>query len=212
MKYINARRLRELLISGSRWLAKHSDILDTLNVYPVPDGDTGTNMSMTVKEIEKSLKNIDKNINIDEIAEIVSEAVMLGARGNSGTILSQIVHGFLKGMLGKERIYAEDIAAAIEEARKSAYSAVTTPVEGTILTIIRRLAEESAEFCKKESDLVKMMGYLKKVAADEVEKTQETLPKLKEAGVVDAGAKGFYYFLEGFERIVKDELVAEEME
>lgn len=212
MKYINARRLRELLVSGSRWLAKHSDILDTLNVYPVPDGDTGTNMSMTVKEIEKSLKNIDKNINIDEIAEIVSEAVMLGARGNSGTILSQIVHGFLKGMLGKERIYAEDIAAAIEEARKSAYSAVTTPVEGTILTIIRRLAEESAEFCKKESDLVKMMGYLKKVAADEVEKTQETLPKLKEAGVVDAGAKGFYYFLEGFEKVVKDELVAEEME
>lgn len=212
MRYINARRLRELLISGSRWLSKHSEILDSLNVYPVPDGDTGTNMSMTVKEIEKTLLKGGKELSVDEISKVVSEAVMLGARGNSGTILSQIVYGFLKGLLGKERISVKDIASAIDEARKSAYNSVSSPVEGTILTVVRRLAEEAIIFSESNNDLIKMMEHLKKVAAAEVEKTQETLPKLKEAGVVDAGAKGFYYFLEGFEKVVKGEAIASAIE
>ncbi len=212
MKYINAKRLKRLLISGSRWLAKHSDILDELNVYPVPDGDTGTNMSMTVKSLEKSLKKIKEDSSIDEIVEIVSEAVLLGARGNSGTILSQIIQGFLKSMLGKDRIYAKDVAEAIIEAKDTAYAAVSNPVEGTILTVVRRAAEEAERFSKENDNLIEMLASIKKAVYSEVENTQNLLPKLKEAGVVDAGAKGFYYFIEGFEKILKDGSIADEIE
>ena len=212
MKYINAKRLRRLLISGSRWLAKHSDLLDELNVYPVPDGDTGTNMSMTVKSLEKSLKKIKEDSSIDEIVGVVSEAVLLGARGNSGTILSQIIQGFLKSMLGKERIYAKDVAEAIREAKETAYGSVTNPVEGTILTVVKRASEEAEKFIAEDDNLIEMLKRIKTGVHEEVENTQNLLPKLKEAGVVDAGAKGFYFFIEGFEKIIKDETIADEIE
>lgn len=212
MKYINAKRLRRLLISGSRWLTKHRDILDEMNVYPVPDGDTGTNMSMTVKSLEKSLKKIKEESSLDEIVEAVSEAVLLGARGNSGTILSQIIQGFLKSMLGKERIYAKDIAEAISFAKETAYRAVSNPVEGTILTVVRRAADEAEKFIENGENLIEMLKVIKLGVYEEVENTKNLLPKLKEAGVVDAGAKGFYYFIEGFEKILKDGNIGEDIE
>lgn len=214
IKYIDGKRLKRLLIAGSIWLVKHKDILNELNVYPVPDGDTGTNMSMTFKAIEDELAKVAKEENVSKIVHIVTEAALLGARGNSGTILSQILYGFLNAMMGKERIYAVDVAKALIAAKESAYKSVNIPVEGTILTIIRRVSEEALALVEsnKETDLETLIAHIRKVAEQEVEKTQETLPQLKEAGVVDAGAKGFYYVLEGFEKLIKDEAIVNDIE
>ncbi|MGM0508945.1 MAG: DegV family protein [Fusobacteriota bacterium] len=211
MKYIDAKRLKNLLISGSRWVLKHKEILNDLNVYPVPDGDTGTNMGMTLKAAEEELQD-SKMESIDEIVKVISDVLLLNARGNSGTILSQILTGFLKGILGKEKIYAMDVAIALDSAQKKAYDAVVEPVEGTILTVVRRVAEEAKVYAQKEQDLIKFLIHIKRVAKKEVEKTKETLPKLKEADVVDAGAMGFYYMLEGFERLIFDEEVLNDIE
>lgn len=209
IKYVDGRRLRGLLIAGSEWLVKHRELLDQLNVYPVPDGDTGTNMSMTFKAIEDELKKLaEDETDVDTIAKVVSEAAILGARGNSGTILSQIIYGFLKSLLGKERINAKDIAKALNDGREMAYSAVNVPVEGTILTIIRRVAEEAEKYSAENDDLVGLMEVIRKVAESEVEKTTDMLPKLKEAGVVDAGAKGLFFVFEGFEKFIKEGVIA----
>jgi len=212
MYYIDAKRLKNMLIAGSRWLLKHTELLNELNVYPVPDGDTGTNMSMTLKETEKELKKLGKDVNINEIVELVSETILLSARGNSGTILSQIISGFLDGLMDKEKVYVKDLAIGLDKAQKRAYAAVSNPVEGTILTVVRRVAEEAAIFAEKNDELVKFVEHIRKIAEIEVEKTQETLPKLKEAGVVDAGAKGFYFLLEGFEKLIRDGEIAQEIE
>lgn len=209
IKYVDGRRLKGLLIAGSEWLVRHRELLDQLNVYPVPDGDTGTNMSMTFKAIEDKLKTLDRaEENVDTIAKVVSEAAILGARGNSGTILSQIIYGFLKSLLGKDKIYAKDIAKALNEASNMAYNAVNIPVEGTILTIIRRVAEEAEKYVRDNEDLIGLMEVIRKVSESEVEKTIEMLPKLKEAGVVDAGAKGLFYVFEGFEKFIKEGVIA----
>ena len=159
-----------------------------------------------------SLKKIKEDSSIDEIVGVVSEAVLLGAIGNSGTILSQIIQGFLKSMLGKERIYAKDVAEAIREAKETAYGSVTNPVEGTILTVVKRASEEAEKFIAEDDNLIEMLKRIKTGVHEEVENTQNLLPKLKEAGVVDAGAKGFYFFIEGFEKIIKDETIADEIE
>ncbi|OQY10550.1 MAG: hypothetical protein B6I28_00860 [Fusobacteriia bacterium 4572_132] len=212
MYYIDAKRLKNMLIAGSRWLLRHTELLNELNVYPVPDGDTGTNMSMTLKETEKELKKMGKNVKINEIIEMVSETILLSARGNSGTILSQIISGFLDGIMDKEKVYVKDLAVGLQKAQERAYAAVSNPVEGTILTVVRRVAEEATVFAEKNDELVIFVEHIRKVAEIEVEKTQETLPKLKEAGVVDAGAKGFYFLLEGFEKLIRDGEIAQEIE
>ncbi|BDU49617.1 DegV family protein [Haliovirga abyssi] len=212
IKYINAIRLKKMLIAGSRWLVKHQDILNELNIYPVPDGDTGTNMSMTVKSIEEELNKFNEKQDMDSLINVVSETVLLGARGNSGTILSQIIHGFLKPLEGKEKIYAKDIAVSLDSAQKTAYEAVQEPVEGTILTVVRIVSEKANEFVKTNNDLIELLEYIKRIAEKEVENTKNLLPKLKEADVVDAGAKGFFYILEGFEKLIKDGIIIEEIE
>ena len=104
IKYIDAKRLRMLLIAGSKWLVMHEEILNELNVYPVPDGDTGSNMSMTISAVEKELNKVDEKSTMNEVSEAVEEAVLMGARGNSGTILSQIITGFLRGIGDKDRL------------------------------------------------------------------------------------------------------------
>ena len=125
IKYIDAKRLRMLLIAGSKWLVMHEEILNELNVYPVPDGDTGSNMSMTISAVEKELNRVDDKSTMNEVSEAVEEAVLMGARGNSGTILSQIITGFLKGIGDKDRLYADDVVTALDSAQDVAYRAVT---------------------------------------------------------------------------------------
>ncbi|MGL5543318.1 MAG: DAK2 domain-containing protein, partial [Fusobacteriaceae bacterium] len=120
IKFLNSVRLIKLLIAASRWLSKYSDVLNDLNVYPVPDGDTGTNMSMTLQAVENDLIKLNHEPKMDELVEIVSEAVLLGARGNSGTILSQILQGFLEGVRDKEEVTVDDVAKAFTMAKERA--------------------------------------------------------------------------------------------
>lgn len=208
IKYIDAKRLRRVLIGGGKWIQKHENYLNELNVYPVPDGDTGTNMSLTAKtmisEIEE--KTNDKS-SMSDIKEIVEDAVLLGARGNSGTILSQIITGFLNGIdENKKKLYPKDIAKALNSAKDLAYKAVDTPVEGTMLTVIRMISEKANEFCENEN-IEFFNDFIEKiveVANEAVELTPSLLPKLKEAGVVDSGGKGLYYFFVGMGKILTE--------
>lgn len=154
IKVLNSMRLTKLLIAASRWLSKYADVLNDLNVYPVPDGDTGTNMSMTLQAVENELVKLNHEPNMKELVEIVSEAILLGARGNSGTILSQIIQGFLSSIEDKEEITVDDVIKAFGTAKERAYQAVSEPVEGTMLTVIRRVAEEAAVYQGDKEDFI----------------------------------------------------------
>ena len=204
IKILNPVRLTKLFIAASRWLSKYADVLNDLNVYPVPDGDTGTNMSMTLQSVENALIGLQSEPNMEELVDIISEAVLLGARGNSGTILSQIIQGFLDAVREKEEIDIDTAARAFVSAKERAYKAVSQPVEGTILTVIRRVSEAAMAYDGPKDDFIPFLVNLKNTAADAVEDTPNLLPKLKEAGVVDAGGKGIFYVLEGFEKSVTD--------
>ena len=204
IKILNPVRLTKLFIAASRWLSKYADVLNDLNVYPVPDGDTGTNMSMTLQSVENALIGLQSEPNMEELVDIISEAVLLGARGNSGTILSQIIQGFLDAVRDKEEIDIEAAAKAFVSAKERAYKAVSQPVEGTILTVIRKVSEAAMAYDGPKDDFIPFLVNLKNAAADAVEDTPSLLPKLKEAGVVDAGGKGIFYVLEGFEKSVTD--------
>lgn len=212
IKVLNSMRLTKLLIAASRWLSKYADVLNDLNVYPVPDGDTGTNMSMTLQAVENELIKLNHEPNMKELVEIVSEAILLGARGNSGTILSQIIQGFLSSIEDKEEITVDDVIKAFGMAKERAYQAVSEPVEGTMLTVIRRVAEEAAAYQGNKDDFILFLVHLKNVAKEAVEETPNLLPKLKEAGVVDAGGKGIFYVLEGFEKSVTDPEMLKDLE
>ena len=212
IKVLNSMRLTKLLIAASRWLSKYADVLNDLNVYPVPDGDTGTNMSMTLQAVENELIKLNHEPKMKELVEIVSEAILLGARGNSGTILSQIIQGFLSSIGDKEEITVDDVIKAFGVAKERAYQAVSEPVEGTMLTVIRRVAEEAALYSGAKDDFILFLVYLKNVAKEAVEETPNLLPKLKEAGVVDAGGKGIFYVLEGFEKSVTDPEMLKDLE
>ena len=212
IKVLNSMRLTKLLIAASRWLSKYADVLNDLNVYPVPDGDTGTNMSMTLQAVENELIKLNHEPNMKELVEIVSEAILLGARGNSGTILSQIIQGFLSSIEDKEEITVDDVIKAFSMAKERAYQAVSEPVEGTMLTVIRRVAEEAAVYQGNKDDFILFLVHLKNVAKEAVEETPNLLPKLKEAGVVDAGGKGIFYVLEGFEKSVTDPEMLKDLE
>ena len=209
---LNAMRLTKLLIAASRWLSRHADILNDLNVYPVPDGDTGTNMSMTLQSVENQLIKLSYEPDMEELCDTVSEAILLGARGNSGTILSQIIQGFLDGIRDKEEATVEDTIVAFELAKEKAYKAVSNPVEGTMLTVIRKVAEGARNYTGDKSDFVPFLIHLKNVASEAVEETPKLLVKLKEAGVVDAGGKGIFYILEGFEKSISDPQMLEDLE
>ncbi len=207
IKTLTPVRLMKLFIAGSRWLSKYADVLNDLNVYPVPDGDTGTNMSMTLQAVENELVKLQEEPKMEELTEVIAEAVLLGARGNSGTILSQIVQGFLSVVSEKEEIDVETAKKAFVKAKEKAYMAVSQPVEGTMLTVIRKVAEAAENYQvegENEADFIPFLVHLKNVANEAVEDTPNLLPKLKEAGVVDAGGKGIFYVLEGFEKSVTD--------
>ena len=204
IKILTPLRLTKLFIAASRWLLKYADVLNDLNVYPVPDGDTGTNMSMTLQSVENALIGLQTEPKMEELVDIISEAVLLGARGNSGTILSQIIQGFLDEVRDTEEITIPKAARAFVSAKERAYMAVSQPVEGTILTVIRKVSEAAIAYECPKDNFIPFLVHLKNAAAEAVDDTPNLLPKLKEAGVVDAGGKGIFYVLEGFEKSVTD--------
>ena len=197
--------LKKMIFAGGALLEQNKKFVDSLNVFPVPDGDTGTNMSMTMKSAVKEVAAC-MNSNIDAICEAFSKGALRGARGNSGVILSQIIKGFCTEISMCKDITTKNLAKAIQEGSNIAYKAVTKPKEGTILTVIRVMAESAVEFAKKVSDIEQFMQMVLESGEDILKQTPKMLPVLQKAGVVDAGGRGLILMFTGFYKaIIGDE-------
>ena len=193
---INGNSLKNAIIHGINKLNENKDEINALNVFPVPDGDTGTNMTMTAHSAASKIENLETE-DIYAVAKEASGGALRGARGNSGVILSQLFRGFAKGLEGKTEVDTKGLSIAFVKAMEAAYKAVMKPKEGTILTIARALAESSIEISKKETDIKAMLNQMISAGHKMLEKTQFMLQELKDAGVVDAGGRGLLYVLEG---------------
>ncbi|MDL2211767.1 DAK2 domain-containing protein [Erysipelotrichaceae bacterium OttesenSCG-928-M19] len=196
MKRINGTEFKSMLISGGNNLYNHYPEVDTLNVFPVPDGDTGTNMNLTFTSGIKEISNLHTN-NIGEIAKAFSRGLLMGARGNSGVILSQIFKGISNDLDGKESVGSVEFAKAFYKGQKIAYKAVMRPVEGTILTVIRESSENTLKDVKHSFTIKEVMKKLVEHGNVSLENTPELLAVLKEVGVVDSGAFGLIKVFEG---------------
>ena len=196
IEYIDGPLLKEMFIGATKFLEKNKEMLNSLNVFPVPDGDTGTNMTLTMQSAIRALKTTGST-DIVELANMVSNGSLMGARGNSGVILSQILRGFSKALQGKDQIDTQVLADALDKGSKTAYKAVMKPIEGTILTVSRESAEHALSVCETETDIVVFLRDVINAGIRSLNHTPELLPVLKEAGVVDAGGKGFITILDG---------------
>ena len=210
MKYINGIMLKQMIISGANNLFNCYPEVDALNVFPVPDGDTGTNMNLTMSSGSKEIQNRTDE-GVYDIAKSFSRGLLMGARGNSGVILSQIFRGFAQSLEGKEKIYAIDLADALVRGKEVAYKAVMKPVEGTILTVIRESSDALRDKVTDKMEIEKAMSILIEEAKASLERTPELLPVLKEVGVVDSGGAGLLKVFEGFEKAVNGYVVEKSM-
>lgn len=203
---INGSLFREMVLSGANNLTNHMNYVNELNVFPVPDGDTGTNMSMTITAGAKELKNLNED-SIGKVAKILSRGLLMGARGNSGVILSQLFRGFSQSLEGKDNADIEELAHALQQGVKTAYKAVMRPVEGTILTVARESAEEAIKKYSEYTDVAGFYGMVLQEMQVSLDHTPELLPVLKEVGVVDSGGQGLLYIFEGFLKVLQGEPV-----
>ncbi len=195
--YIDGDLLLKMFKQGTFELNSNKGLVDSLNVFPVPDGDTGTNMSLTMNAaLTEVLKN--EYDSAAQVAKAISKGSLMGARGNSGVILSQIFRGFSKACEGKEKLSSIDLANAFKQASDTAYKAVMKPVEGTILTVIRKTSDKAMEYTEEEVPVHDLLKILIKTANETLDKTPEYLKVLKQAGVVDAGGKGLNCIIQGF--------------
>ncbi len=195
-KIVNGDLLREMIISGANNLFNHYPEIDALNVFPVPDGDTGTNMNLTMTSGCKEIENI-RNDNISEVAKLFSRGLLMGARGNSGVILSQIFRGFSKGLADLTEVSVDQFADGFVKGAEGAYKAVMKPTEGTILTVIRESSAALKEVSSTNLTITDALEILLEKAQVSLEHTPELLPVLKEVGVVDSGGAGLVRIIEG---------------
>ncbi|MDQ6644825.1 MAG: DAK2 domain-containing protein [Chloroflexota bacterium] len=198
--------LKKALLAGAAWLEEHREAINALNVFPVPDGDTGSNMSATMQAAIRGIVESNE-ISAGIIASKLAHGALMGARGNSGVILSQMLRGLAQGLENKKTFAAPDLAAALAEASRLAYRAVLKPVEGTILTVVRESAEAAKVSAERGDDLVGLMQEVVITARRSVAHTPDLLPTLKQAGVVDSGGQGFCTILEGVWRYIRGESV-----
>ncbi len=205
---INGSYYKNALISGANNIIRQKDEINSLNIFPVPDGDTGTNMSMTIEAAAKSLAECD-SVRIDEIAHEAASAMLKSARGNSGVILSLLFRGIANGLKGKSEADGKDIAAALKLGVETAYKAVMNPTEGTILTVARMSYEAGKIAAEVETDPVIVFSSVVSAANDALDRTPEMLPVLKKAGVVDAGGKGLCVIFEGMLSMLRDGVMVE---
>lgn len=196
MKVIDSTKLKEMFIGGCKNLQLHKAEVDALNVFPVPDGDTGTNMSLTIASAVKEIENVQGDCS--QILLDFSRGALKGARGNSGVILSQIIKGLARALCDEKTITTKEFAIALHSARDVAYSAVTKPKEGTVLTVIRFMAENAQPIASKNASFLTFFPALIAKGEEILKQTPEMLPVLKKAGVVDAGGQGLLYVFEGF--------------
>ena len=193
---IDGKKFRDIFVSGANNLQNHKDLVDKLNVFPVPDGDTGTNMSLTISYAIKELAKV-QNDNITDIGKALSKGSLMGARGNSGVILSQIIRGIAKSIEGKESLNVVDLANAFKNGSDTAYKAVIKPIEGTILTVVRESGEYAVSIAQEDMDMIEFLEAVVEKANESLNNTPELLKALKEAGVVDSGGKGLVLIYEG---------------
>ena len=216
LTYIDGIMLKKAFIGAVNFLEKNKEEVNSLNVFPVPDGDTGTNMHLTIKSAVNQVLKID-DTSVGKIALAASNGSLMGARGNSGVILSQLFRGFANALKGKDTADVMDIANAFKQAADTAYKAVMKPTEGTILTVARKAAEYGLEIAREETDIVVFLEKVIKRGNQVVNETPEMLPVLKEAGVVDAGGKGLMVILTGaynaitYKEAIEDELLKVEV-
>lgn len=197
---LSGKILRDAIISGANNIINNKESVDELNVFPVPDGDTGTNMSMTIRNAVAELNMLSDSVTVETVAQTVASAMLRGARGNSGVILSLLFRGLSKGLAGKHEATVEDYCNALKLGAEAAYKSVMKPTEGTILTVARVAAEKANDAqCK---DFPELFDVLTTAAKETLDQTPEMLPVLKKAGVVDAGGMGYYTILKGMASVI----------
>jgi len=203
MEYLNidGHHFYNMVVNASNKLENQKDFVNSLNVFPVPDGDTGTNMSMTLKSAVLEVSN-SKDSSIESISKQLARGALIGARGNSGVILSQIFRGIAKGLQGKKQVNSEEFANSLQEGAKSAYKAVMRPTEGTILTVIRVAGESAVKSSKK--DITELLQDVCSYSRTILNKTPDMLPVLKKAKVIDAGGMGLLIILQGMQEALRD--------
>ena len=212
---IKGSQLRDAFISGANRISNCRQQVDALNVFPVPDGDTGTNMSMTINAAKRELELLKDEPTVEQVSKKAASALLRGARGNSGVILSLLFRGFSKGLEGKETADAKDLANALGLGVSAAYKAVMKPTEGTILTVARLASEHAQQVAQQEEEVtaVQMWKEILSAAEDALAQTPEMLPVLKKAGVVDAGGQGFVEIWKGMLSVIEGgEIIASEEE
>jgi hypothetical protein len=195
MLAVDGQGLKRLVEAGLAWLRHHQAAINALNVFPVPDGDTGTNMLLTMQSAWAEINDLPEQ-NAGVVAQAVAHGALMGARGNSGVILSQLWRGFARSLHNKQTFAAADLAQAMQEAADTAYKGVIKPVEGTILTVAREAAIAASQITREYGDLLVVFDYVVSQTKQAVARTPSQLPVLAEAGVVDAGGQGFYTILE----------------
>jgi DAK2 domain fusion protein YloV len=196
---LDAHDVQSLFQAAYEWLAHNYELVNRLNVFPVPDGDTGTNMLLTIKSAWTNIASRSHDT-VGDVAEAAAEGAHEGSRGNSGVILGQILHGLSQGLREKVTINTHDLAQALRTATESAYAAVPAPVEGTILTVSREVSLAAEAAAQKTRDLREFLAHIVAAADEAVRHTPELLPVLKQAGVVDSGGKGLFFVFEGMHR------------
>lgn len=207
---LNGEQFLELVISGAKNLRANIEEVDSLNVFPVPDGDTGTNMSRTIESgVSATISKKEKNLGL--FGKDLSKGMLMGARGNSGVILSQIFRGICRGFDGKEEVNALELVEAYKVGVKQAYGAVVTPVEGTILTVFREATEATAKQITAKSTINEFYEIHLKQAIKTLKKTIDLLPVLKEAGVIDSGGAGYVYIVKGMVKFLDGEKIEQEL-
>lgn len=207
IRCIDGPCLISALISGAEWVASKRQHLNEINVFPVPDGDTGNNLTMTLKAATDAVRGL-KDASLGEVCDVLSRAVLVGARGNAGIILAQFIRGFAREAQGTEKLYPRGFVEALQGSVKGAYEAMAEPTEGTVLTVARESVAEAARLVADgEDDFESLLEGMHRAAAESLARTPELLPVLKEAGVVDAGGEGFVDLLEGMLRLVRGEKV-----
>lgn len=203
---INGKLFAEMIIQGAQNLSNHADLVDSLNVYPVPDGDTGTNMNLTMTSGREAVEqNLSQHIG--ELGKTFSKGLLMGARGNSGVILSQIFRGFCKQLEDLEVINAQQLADSFQAGVDTAYKAILKPVEGTILTVARDAGAAAQAKVTETTDCIELLSFIVAEAEKSLENTPNLLPVLKEVGVVDSGGKGLVLVYEGFLSALKGETI-----
>ena len=207
---LDGKAFAEMVIAGAEALERNAEQVNALNVFPVPDGDTGTNMNLTMRSGVLELRN-RPSLSLGTAAEALSRGLLMGARGNSGVILSQLFRGFARGAAGHDEMNAVQFAAALQQGVDTAYKSVVKPVEGTILTVAREAARHAVSIARRTPDIAALMREVVAKARETLLKTPDMLPILKQVGVVDSGGQGLVHIYEGFAAYLSGEAIVEDI-